>query len=327
MSSTKEISRSFLPRDKKQWSVFLLCLTISTLLWTLLKFSEEKEEDVEVQIEFINYPGNQILVGKKIKSFPVKIKAQGFELLSQSFGFSEPTVKIDLTKVRVLKQGDINLYYWLPKLNGQAILSSFTAEIKSVAYPLDTVKMFFSEKIEKELVAKFNFKVKNLTEHYNIGNSLESPQFVKVIGAQSILKNLDTIFTEEVVFDRLESDLNADYPLKKVFGIDTLFTDSIEVFLGVESIERFKFEVPIEIRNKPDSLDVKLFPSEVKINFTCGMKEFVNYTPNSFKPYVDFKDFNPSFKKMTIKLDNPPQQVKDISIEPFNVEYLLRSKD
>lgn len=327
MSSTKDKYRSILPRDKKQWSVFISCLAISTLLWTLLKFSEEKEEEVEIQVEFINYPENQVLVGDLIDKFPIKIKAQGFELISQSVGFSDPTVKIDLSKTRVIKKGDVNQFVWLPKHNGQSILRALSAEINSVSYPVDTVKLSFSPRIEKDLITKFKFKIKSLTDHYIIGSSLESPSKVKVIGAKSVLKNIDTIYTEEVVFDRLESDLNADYPLEKVAGIDSVYIDSIQVFLGVESIEPFTFEVPIEIRNIPDSLDVKLFPNEVKIHFTCGTKEYVNYTPNSFKPFVDFKDFNPAFNKMSIQLDNPPKRVKDIRVEPFNVEYLLRSKD
>lgn len=305
----------------------MLCVAISSLLWTLLKFSEEKEEELNVKVEFFNFPKDQILVNELVQSFPVKIKAQGFELISQGLGFSKPTVKIDLSKVRVLKKGDVNQYVWLPKHNGQDVIRAFNLEINSIEYPVDTVKVRFSPRVVKELVTKFNYSIEKLTDHYIVGKALESPSSVKVSGAKSILKNIDTIYSELVKFDRLESDLNADYSLLKVKGMDSIFTDSIEVYMGVESIEPFSFEVPIEVRNVPDSLRLKLFPNEVEIHFSCGTKEYVNYNPQSFQPYIDYNDINPSFNKMSIKLDNPPKGIRDIRVEPFNVEYLLRSKD
>tara|TARA_B110000211_G_C14027455_1_gene530546 strand:- start:387 stop:1295 length:909 start_codon:yes stop_codon:yes gene_type:complete len=302
-------------------------LFISSLLWTLLKFSEEREEEVLIDINFINLPKDQILVGDKVNAFPVKIKAQGFDLIFNGFGIDHPKVTIDLSKVPISKKGDVNQYFWLPKKNEEQISKAFDAKVKDMSFPIDTVKMIFSPRITKEVFTKFKFKVDKTKEHFSFGNAVEVPKKIKVIGAKSILNNIDTIYTDLINLESLETNLDEDYILNKPFGVDSLLTDSIRVFIGVESIEKFKFEVPIEVRNKPDSLEVKLFPNEVKITFVCGTNKFSEISPRSFKPYIDFKDIDASFKKISISLDEQPDQVKEVNIEPYSVEYILRTKD
>lgn len=325
MSISKYILSNILPKDKKQWSVFIWCLFISSLLWTLLKFSEEREEEVLIDIIFVNPPNKQILVGKDIKQFPVKIKAQGFDLIFKGFGSDQPQVTIDLSLTSFIKRGAINHYYWLPKRNEAQISKAFGANVIRMAFPIDTVKLAFSPLITKELFTKFKFSVADHKDHFSFEKAVAFPERVKVIGAQSVLNKIDTIYTELIELNNLEANLDKDYPLKKITGIDSLITDSIRVFIGVESIEKFTFEVPIEIRNKPDSLEVKLFPNEVKITFVCGTNDFSQISPRSFKPYIDFKDIDASFKKISISLDEQPSQVQEVKVEPYSVEYILRT--
>ena len=325
MRISKHILSDFLPKDKKQWTVFIWCLFISSLLWTLLKFSEEREEEVLIEVEFINPPKNQLLVGKEIARFPVNIKAQGFDLILKGFASDYPLVKIDLSKTSFFKKGDVNIYYWLPKKNEAQISKAFGAYVTRMLFPIDTVKLAFSPLATKELFTKFKFSVANNKEYFSFGKAITFPKLVKVRGAKSVLNNVDTIYTELIKLESLESNLENDYAIKRTPGIDSLFTDSIRVFIGVESIKKFTFEVPIEIRNKPDSLEVKLFPNEVKISFVCGTNKFLETSPRSFQPYIDFKDIDASFKKISISLDKQPNQVKEVKVEPYSVEYILRT--
>ena len=327
MNLTKNILSNILPKGKQQLTVFIWCLFVSSLLWTLLKFSEEGEEEVLVDVRFTNLPKDQVLIGNKLISFPVKIRAQGFDLIFNRFGIDHPKVTIDLSSIAVSKKADINQYVWLPKRNEEKIVKALSAKVKGISFPLDTVKILFSPRITKNVFTKFVFKVDSTKEHFYFGKAVEYPKNIKVIGAKSILNDIDTIYTDLINLELLETNLDKNYPLIKPNGIDSLFTDSIRVFIGVESIDKFTFEVPIQVRNKPDSLEVKLFPTEVKITFVCGNKQFSEISPRSFKPFIDFKDIDASFKKISISLEEQPKNVKEVKIEPYSVEYILRTKD
>lgn len=326
LSVLKKILLNILPKDKKQLSVFIVCLLISSLLWTLLKFSEEREDEVTVKLEFFNFPEDKMVVGAIPIDFSVKIKARGFDLLSQGIGLSEPVLKVDLSKTIILKKKDYYQHVWIPNNHQSEISAAFNSNLKSYTIVDDSIKLNLSPIVSKEVSTKFKFRIANQSDHYHIIPPLESPSRITVFGAQSVLRNLDTIYTETMEFSSLDQDLDEDFPLAKVPGINLMSVDSIRVFVGVEAIKRFDIEVPLEIRNLPDSLNVKLFPNTVKVSFVCGSNEYASIMPFDFKPFVDFKDLNNSFKTLNIELEDFPKKAKNVNIEPYSVEYILESK-
>jgi hypothetical protein len=327
LAGNKNILRRILPQDKKQLKVFLACMAISTILWGLLRFSEEREDELEIALSYKNFPKDKMLISDLPKIMPVKIRAQGFALLSRSFGFNKPTVEIDLSKLKIISRGDINQYVWLPKLNAKEIIRSIGTNIKSSIFPVDTIKANFSDVITKDLITSFNFKVANAREHFVLKKPLLEPYKVKVRGAKSVLNNLDTISTEPIIIKVLETDLDNNYKLTLPFGVDSIFRDSVRVFLGVDALNEYQFEIPISINDAPDSLEFKLFPNEVAVSFVCATSALAEITPKDFLAGVEYNDIKSSFKKLSVTLNKFPFNVKDIKIEPASVECIIKLKD
>lgn len=327
MTKIKSILISLLPPNQNQWKVFLACVLVSTILWGLLKFSEEREDELQIALSYSNFPENHYLVSDLPKSMPVKIKAQGVDLISRSLGFSSPELHINLDKQIVINKGDVKQYVWIPKLHSNAILKAIGGNVKSTSFPVDSIKLDFSVLTEKELIADFHYEVQNGQNHFIIKKPLVDPYKVKVLGAKSVLNKLDTIKTEKQVFEVLQSNLDQDYKLEKPFGVDSLYRDSVRVFVEVEKIDEHTFEIPIQVINAPDSLEIRLFPSEVEISFTCGSSELISINPSSFKPVVDFNEMNFTFKKLPIELKKIPVKATAVSIEPASVEYIVKPKE
>lgn len=327
MSKLKTILSGLLPPNKKQWKVFIGCVLVSTILWGLLRFSEEREDEVQIALDFSGFPADHVLVSSLPKSFPVKIKAQGIDLISRSFGFNRPELKIDLNQLAVINKVDVKQYVWIPKLNSNEVVKAIGGNIKSTFFPVDSIKLNFSPIDEKELVTAFQYDIENVQNHFILKSPLVSPYKVKVRGAKSILNKLDTIYTEKQMFDVLQSNLDEDFALEMPFGIDSVYPDSVRVFIGVEVIDKHVFDIPIKVENAPDSLEIRLFPNEVKVVFTCGTSELTRIAPFAFKAIVDFKDMSSSFKKLPIELKAYPDEARDIRIEPASVEYILKPKE
>ena len=309
--------------------MFLACFGISTILWGLLRFSEERNNTIEVQLNFTNYPKNQILLGEIPESISVTIQAQGFELLSRSFGFRSSKIDIDLSKVKVFKRNDENHYFWLPEKHTVEIYQAIGAklEIGESLSKTDTVKLVFSEKIEKDLFAVFSHKVSKSQEHFLLKTPVISPVSVKVTGAKSKLKDIDSIYTEFSNLELLDTDLNQAYKLIMPEGVDSLYDDSVKVFMEVEALKESDVMIPILISGAPDSLDFKLFPNEAKVTFVCLESGISKIIKKDFTASVRFEDIQSSFKRLNVVLDKFPKAIKNIRIEPASVEYIMKSKD
>lgn len=329
MANIKNIIKGGLPKEKRQWKVFLTCVGISTILWGLLKFSEERNDNLEVDLNFYNFPSKKIRISEIPKSISVTIQAQGFELISKSFGFRNPSVDIDLSKAKVLKRNNEIHYFWLPSQHTVELEEATGSKLKGgkVTSKTDTVKIIFSDVVEKDLVTFFKYKITRAEDLFVFKEPLLSPYKVTVRGAKSVLNALDSISTEPVRLDLLESDLDEDFKLLMPFGVDSLFTDSVRVFMGVEALKEHEFMIPISILDAPDSLEFKLFPSEVKVSFTCGMSDLAKFTPRDFGARVNFEDIQSSFKKLNVELFKAPDIVKKIKVEPASVEYIVKSID
>ena len=328
MAKIQNIFKGLLPTNKKQWKVFLACLGVSTILWSLLRFSEERGESVDVKLNFINYPENEILVSKVPKSISVTIQARGFELISRSFGFRTSNLEIDLAKTKVITKKDEKHYIWLPNQNSIQIAQAVGSKIKSgeALSKTDTIRLIFSERVEKKLITSFNYKINKAREHFVLKQPKIRPNQVTVRGAKSKLKNIDSIFTELVELELLDSDLHQAYKLELADGVDSLYTDSVSVFMGVEALKESDLMIPISIMNAPDSLEFKLFPNQVKVTFTCVQSDLENIKNTDFRASVHFEDIKASFKRLNVTLNKFPK-VKNIRIEPASVEYIIKSKD
>ena len=329
MTNYKDIFGSLLPKDKKKWKIFLACLLISTILWSLLRFSEKRVDDVELALRYTNMPKGQILVGDPQETISVTIETQGFDLISKSFGLKMSEIEIDLSKAKKFKRGAQIIYYWLPTRHTSQLENAIGSKLKNAQAPskTDSVKLIFSNVVEKALNVVFDYKITQAKDHFVIQEPLISPHKVVVRGAKSVLKTMDTIHTHAIEIPVLEDNLDQDYALKMPFGIDSLYTDSVRVFVGVEALKERSFEIPIVIKGAPDSLDFKLFPGEVDVFFTCGSSELTTISPFSFTAEVDFNDIKSAFKKLNVELTKYPSFIKDVKLEPASVEYIVKSKD
>ena len=96
--------------------------------------------------------------------------------------------------------------------------------------------------------------------------------------------------------------------------------------MPVEKYSEKAIMVKIEILNKPDSINVNIFPNQAKVSFLVSLKAFDKISDLDFKVFVDydkrFKDdavMIPEFKEYPNNILKPKLHVK-------KVDYLVRKK-
>ena len=81
--------------------------------------------------------------------------------------------------------------------------------------------------------------------------------------------------------------------------------------------------LPITVKNVPNGYDIKLFPSEVSVNYLVSLDKFDLVKEDIFKTSVNFDNNN---KRLPIELDFQADFIENVRLKPEKVEYFLIKK-
>ena len=129
----------------------------------------------------------------------------------------------------------------------------------------------------------------------------EPKEFKEIDG--NIEQNLDIIFQEKITV----------IPAKVLLKID------------VEKYTEKEIKVPIQIRNKPNNVNVKLFPSDINLICLVGLSEFETLNASNFNVAVDFKEITAENKNLTVQVVSMPSNVELVRFSPESVEFLIET--
>ena len=93
----------------------------------------------------------------------------------------------------------------------------------------------------------------------------------------------------------------------------------------MEKYTEKEIKIPVVVINKPDNVNIKLFPSEVKVTCLVGLSEFEDLTANDFKAVVDFNNANGDTKNLNVKIEQKSSFIQLVRFTPESVEYLIET--
>ena len=140
---------------RHQLTIFLICLTISIFLWTLVRLSKEYYYSIEYHLVFSNAPANLKLTDCSDSIINLKIRIQGFEFFSQQFILKQyREYEVNLHNVKFISTGDQPTGYLLTNRIGKEIISQsdFANEVYFVSP--DTLFFAFDRQTIKKMTPK-----------------------------------------------------------------------------------------------------------------------------------------------------------------------------
>ena len=116
------------------------------------------------------------------------------------------------------------------------------------------------------------------------------------------------------------------YGIDKIKG-SSIIPANVTVKVPIEEYTEKQLNLPIEIEGVPDSINVRLFPSNVNISFFVGLSEFKNAIRDSFRVVVNYKDIlNSKNQKVPVIVSDNPEHISNLRLKPDSLEYLLEIK-
>jgi YbbR domain-containing protein len=167
-----------------------------------------------------------------------------------------------------------------------------------------------------------NIKTEFKPQFYQNGEITTQPDSIQLTGPASMLDTIQSLNTEKLEIKNIDSDIERT---AKILHPENTNINEEKVFVQIP-VERFtekEITVPVQVKNKPQDLNIKLFPAQVKISFLVGLNKYENITAADFNVYVDYNEADYDTEMLEIKIESKPSFIQMLRISPQAVEFLI----
>lgn len=307
--------------------VFFICLVLSSFLWLLNSLEKRYTDRISVPVKYINLPKDKQVSGPLPKKFDLLVDGYGYTLLSHKFrlAFSPVLLNVNDLTDKVLENDKISKYIIYTASHREEIAKQISSEINILSIKPDTISFNFSPVIEKKIKIK---PVVDLTfgkEFILKSAPSTKPDSVLVRGPINTLDTLQSIFTKSFSFKELTHNIETNISIEPIEGA-SLSPKRVTLVITVEQNTEVAFDIPIEVINHPETIEVKTFPGKVKVSCRIGLSNYKKLTQNSFKAVADYSLYSKSVNRLPVSLVGYPDIVLSINYSPHEVEFIQEKK-
>ena len=321
----------------------LFCFLLSFILWLFQALNDTYTKRVTMAVEPPTIPQRYALVDTKgiPKEIVISITASGNDLLRYTFRqwiSAKPPLKLAVDTLQILPEGGYltfsreELIRQIKNTN-EVFNEQFGSSNESrIALFPDYVSFSYSPLVEKRIGVFFGGQV-DLGEQGNrvLVSLTLIPDEVTAFGRKTLIDSLMThqglISTERTPL-MINNERVSSYRVALIApnGI-RLSPDSVTVTTEVAPLKYNSFVTNnIMVRNLEEGYSIRLFPSSIKISYLALDNVSPSDIAAQIHPYVDVNEITEGSNKLKIKLQNAPDELHMIQLEPDAVEFIIEKE-
>lgn len=329
MSNTKdkeiisqEVRAFFKNIPWKKILAFLFFVLLSCIFWMMQVFRQKFDFTLDIPVKYVNVPDSIIFETELPPHFEARVRDDGYTIFRYFLTRRNDSLVVD---VRDIIRGSQDRTIQGRNFE-QFVQTKLFQTTDLLSYSPTRVSYTFALLQEKQLPVIYNGKV-NLSPGYMLdGDLIIQPDSVRVYGSKASIDTLSYAYTVSDTLNDITSERQVTIQMKPIRGIRYV-PHTVNLTVPVDEFLIKEVEVPIKCINLPSNLDIKFFPSTVKIPFFVGKKRFDLINSDNFEvkiDYDDIKDFNGS--SIPVRITDSPDYVRTKVPIPAEVEYILEQK-
>jgi hypothetical protein len=311
-------------KQDRRLIVFAVCLLIATALWFLNALSKDYTTTINYPVKYINPPEEMFLTSTPPKRFELKVEGHGFSLLRYKLILSPSPIVLNLSTIHESSEGSGNIITVQSQSLIQRISQQVSNEISITEISPNIITLVFDSLATKTLHVKTNISTTFKSQYYLRDKITFQPESINVSGPSAALDTISFLETESVNISGIDDNIERVVQVKNPLNTE-LSTDKVLVKIPVEKFTEKELTIPVELKNKPEDVSVKLFPSEVKVSFLVGMSNYESITANDFLITVDFNQSDISSETLDVTIDSQPPFIQSLRVSPQSVDFLVET--
>ena len=300
---------------------FFLFLILAFIFWLILFFQKEAEGNYQMPLKYTNIPEDEVFVNPQPEYIDLRIKDFGSKLLNYYFFKKKDSLIIDVEKTQ--KENNV-------ELQGnqliQLIHTKLSANTHVIGFMPTRISLKTAKLQSKTVPVIFDGEMRTSAGHLVVDSISIIPNEVTLFGTGEQLKGISQVVTEYSVFENLKATSQLKARLKAIEGV-TFKPNEVEVYIPIHEFTERQFDISITVNNEPEDIDVKFFPSRVKVTFAVTLEDYKKIAPEDFEIDLDYNSLrNTESDQVELKLSKFPESIINPHISPAVVEFLFERK-
>lgn len=196
-------------------AVFTYCLVIAGALWLVIRLSGTYSSGVHLYLRYVNIPKGKALVQPVDTMVNVRLKAQGFKILSLEWFTKPQPFYIDVSRLKAEKSDGVWMYR--VNLNKHAALIAEMNDIQAefTGFKPDTIAFRIESVITRKVPVIPALDLSVEKDYKAAGPLIVEPDSVQITGTTSKVRQIEAVSTMEIDTKKLKTTLTLDAEIKK----------------------------------------------------------------------------------------------------------------
>lgn len=323
------VSKKRNSKDNKKVISYLVFVFIATIFWFLNALSKDYITTVSYPVNYTNFPKNKVLTKELPDKLFLEVKGGGFALLRYKIKTAFQPINLNVDHQINNRRAQNNLLHYTMHMNSQKTSSNISRELnKDITLQKilpDTIGLHFSNIIQKKIPVIPSVDITYASQFSINGKIITEPDSIIASGPSTIIDTLKKVFTAHIKFRELDKTTKRNISLQKINKI-SFSNKRVVVKIPVDRYTETTQLIDITPLNVPDSLNLRLFPDKIKVNFRVGLDNFNKISNNDFSATINFSNLTSKSNFLKVKLEKYPDNIKDINISPSQIEFIIEKK-
>jgi hypothetical protein len=317
---------------RKRLLTFLVFVLISSAFWVYRALDDIYTTSVKYPVNYINLPSNKVLAGNPPREISINLKGNGYTILRNII--KPPVLDLNVNDFSLYSQSKDSLnVYFISRFAFEWFKNEINSENRSpveiISIKPDTITFNFTRSYAKKIPVKLIFNDEKhvfARQHMLNGKILIVPDSILVSGPANYIDTMKYVYTEALDISEIKDTITKKLDIIEYMAVN-YSSVKVKITIPVDRFTESMIEVPVSVKNAPDSILIKVFPRTVKVTYKVTLTMYNLVSEADFAPYVDYSNVNNqnsiSNPRLNVYLDSIPIYTHSVSIYPQDVEYLI----
>ncbi len=298
---------------------FLFFILIAVLFWVLTKFSKEYTATVSATLQYVSLPNTTLLAEDNRKTISFDLTANGFEFLFHKL--NEPIIQIEVAEYYTEGASVATV----PKEElGRLITNQLDKSVSVKNISINELTIQLNVIVVKKVPVLVNSDLTFKKGFMSVDSIRITPDSVQISGPTLLLDSIQAVETELISGSEIENDIEQKVAIAPINSEElSIMPSEVTIAIHVEEFAEKQLQLPVEVINLPESIELQLIPNTVTVTFNVSVTDFNAITAKNFKLICDYAERNEDDNFMVAKLSEKPNDILDVELGTKKINYLI----